>query len=56
MTKNKTALFEGDMYLSEQIKAYEANQKKGYDGTFKQFQNDLDNGRRLPINPRRFKS
>ena len=56
MSNKKTALFEGGMYLSEQIKAYEANQKKGYDGTFKQFQNDLDNNRTLPVNPKRFKS
>jgi len=57
MSKKKTALFEGGMWLSEQGKAYDAAQKKGYDGTFKQFRNDIDNNpKAIPIDLRKFKS
>lgn len=59
MTKKKTrtALWEGDMWLSEQGRAYDAARKKNYDGTFKQFQNDLKNNPKvIPIDIRKFKS
>ena len=55
--KTKTALWEGDMWLSEQGRAYDSAQKRGYEGTFKQFQNDLKNNpKAIPINLERFKS
>lgn len=55
--KTKTVLWEGDMWLSEQGRAYDAARSKGYDGTFKQFQYDLDNNpRAIPIDIGKFKS
>ena len=55
--KVKTALFEGGMYLSDQIKAYDSAQNKGYIGTWKQFKSDLDNDpKAIPIDLRKFKS
>ena len=57
MSKIKTALFEGDMYLSDQIAAYDTAKDRGYIGTWKQFKSDLDNNpKAIPIDLRKFKS